>query len=578
MKWNVLQADQDLIKQYMNELDINEIMATILINRNVDLETANILLNNPAFAIQDPKLLINSETAALEIIEAVENQAEIWVFGDYDVDGITSGYVMTDFLKSTTDNTVYPYYPNRSEGYGLNMDFCKTLVQRKQEEGIEHMLVITVDNGTSCIEEVQYLKDNGINIVVTDHHKAKATLPNCTVVNPHITDDPVYHHLCGCGVAYKMIQVIQDLVGMSKDYTEKYLFAVAFGTIADVMPMTPENIALIKLGLEQVNSSKCHKAMKYFKDYIGKNSLNPNTVAWDIAPRLNACGRMGDIEKSAALFYMDEDRKTDIMDIIIEIEELNEERKALTKKAEKEIEKMDFSNDYACIFDASNYPGGISGVIAGKMAEKFGKLALVVSGSDDVLVGSARSPKGLNLQIFLNNELKKGNLISFGGHENAAGFTVHIDKLVDLQDSLNEQIKAFIEEHGIEEQEEPTITIDCEIDLDCLNKVVYEDINSLPYDNNGFASPVFSIHNLQVLKTRTSRNNENNICLTLQDMNGKQMDIWAWRLGELYNELGKPQFIDIVGTIDQNFMNKSQYTLNILDIKASGENESSRAV
>ena len=567
MKWNFLEADQASVKEYMEKLNINEIMARVLINRGVDWKTADILLNDPQNAIQDPKLLINVEQAAKEIIEAVENQAEIWVFADYDVDGITSGFVMTDFLRKTTDNDVYVYYPDRVNGYGLNMEFCKTLVERKQEEDIEYMLVITVDNGTSCTDEVQYLKDNGINIVVTDHHKPKAVLPNCTIVNPHITDDVTYHHLCGCGTAFKTVQVVQDLVGMSKDYASQYLFAVAFGTIADVMPMTPENIALIKLGLEQVNSSNCPKAFKHFKNYIGINKLTPNDVAWEVGPRLNACGRMGDIDKGAMLFYLDnDDKRTDIMDVIIEIEELNEERKALTKKAMKEAAKIDFSKDYVCIFDASDYPGGIAGIIAGKMSEAYGKVSLVVSG-EDVLVGSARSPEGFNLQTILSSQIEKGNLLSFGGHEMAAGFSLKAEKLEDLRASLNEELEEIYKSLENEIVEDPVLDIDCEIDLDCLNEIVYNSLNEFPYDKSHFPSPIFAITNLQVVNWRTSRNNENNICLTVKDMNGKQMSIWAWKMGETYKALGEPKFIDLAGRVEQNFINKSQYTLNVLDIR-----------
>lgn len=569
MKWNLLQAEQELVNEYMQKLNINEIMARVFINRKVDIDTADVLLNDPQSAIQDPKLLINVEKGAKEIIEAVENEAEIWVFADYDVDGLTSGFVMTDFLRKTTNNDVYVYYPDRVNGYGLNMEFCKEIVERKKEENIEHMLVITVDNGTNCIKEIGFLKSNGVNVVVTDHHKPKETLPNCTVINPHITDDTTYHHLSGCATAYKTIQVVQELAGLSKDYASQYLFAVAFGTIADVMPMTPENIAFVKLGLGQVNSADCPKAMKHFKDFIGIKQLNASDIAWEVGPRLNACGRMGDIDKGAMLFYMDEDdKKADIMNIIIEIEELNQERKNLTKQAMKELAEIDFTNDYVCIFDASKYPGGIAGIIAGKMVETYGKVSLVVSG-EDTLVGSARSHEGFNLQEILEKQVQEGNILSFGGHEMAAGFSVKKSKLDSLRKSLNKELKEIYENLETQEIEEEILDIDCEIDLDCINQIVYENINEFPYDKSTFAAPVFALTNLQVLKWRASKNNENNICLTVQDVNGKQMDIWAWRLGETYKALGEPKFIDLAGKIEQNFMNKRQYTLNIIDIRES---------
>ena len=335
------------------------------------------------------------------------------------------------------------------------------------------------------------------------------------------------------------------------------------------MPMTPENIAFVKLGLGQVNSADCPKAMKHFKDFIGIKQLNASDIAWEVGPRLNACGRMGDIDKGAMLFYMDEDdKKADIMNIIIEIEELNQERKNLTKQAMKELAEIDFTNDYVCIFDASKYPGGIAGIIAGKMVETYGKVSLVVSG-EDTLVGSARSHEGFNLQEILEKQVQEGNILSFGGHEMAAGFSVKKSKLDSLRKSLNKELKEIYENLETQEIEEEILDIDCEIDLDCINQIVYENINEFPYDKSTFAAPVFALTNLQVLKWRASKNNENNICLTVQDVNGKQMDIWAWRLGETYKALGEPKFIDLAGKIEQNFMNKRQYTLNIIDIRES---------
>src|SRR5690606_15541582 len=216
---------------------------------------------------------------------------------------------------------------------------------------IKNMMVITVDNGTSSVEEVEFLKENKIDVVITDHHMPKDTLPNCTIVNPHLTNDPVYHHLSGCGTVFKVIQIIEDAIGIKEKISPQYLFAVALGTIADMMPMTPENIAFSRLGLNQINGKNCPKTWKYFKKHLGKKKLSPLDVAWDIGPRLNACGRMGQIDKGAILFFMnDDDDESDILNAIIEIEEINEERKAMTRKAEKEIEKIDYSKDSVCLF------------------------------------------------------------------------------------------------------------------------------------------------------------------------------------------------------------------------------------
>lgn len=578
MKWNIKKTDEALLKKYQEELNIDEILAKILINRNVDIKTADVLLNNPEKAMQDPYLLLHAEKAATEIIDAVEKDSEIWVFADYDVDGITSGFVITDFLRRTTNNNIYVYYPERDNGYGLNMEFCHAIAKRKEEENIKNMMVITVDNGTSSVEEVEFLKENKIDVVITDHHMPKDTLPNCTIVNPHLTNDPVYHHLSGCGTVFKVIQIIEDAIGIKEKISPQYLFAVALGTIADMMPMTPENIAFSRLGLKQINGKNCPKTWKYFKKHLGKKKLGPLDVAWDIGPRLNACGRMGQIDKGAILFFMnDDDDESDILNAIIEIEEINEERKAMTRKAEKEIEKIDYSKDSACLFDASEYPSGISGIIASRITEKHGKVALVYASKDGkVATGSARAPEGIDLQPILQQEVEKGNLISFGGHQSAAGFRLDMEKIDALKESLNKALKEVYKEHYGDEAPTQEIFIDHEIDLSKLNKDTYESIHLFPYDKSEFPSPLFAIRNLEVIDWRTSRNNENNICLTVKDENGKEMDIWAWRMGEKFKEIDKEKKIDIAGKIEQSFINKKQYTMNIIDIRESPASSAQR--
>lgn len=565
MKWKFIETDPALIERFKQELKINEILARVLINRNIDLKTADTILNRPQNALLDPMGIVNMEEGVRKIIEHVENEAEIWIFADYDVDGIMSGYVMTDFLRKTTNNPVYVYYPNRAEGYGLNIDFCKLLKERKETEQIADMLVITVDNGTACCEEIEFLKQNGIDVVVTDHHKPKDQIPRCPVINPHISDDPTYYHLAGCGVAFKTIQAIQQMVGMSRDYAEAYLFAVALGTIADVMPMTPENIAIVKLGLQQFKERKCPKGFAMFLDALGEKDVSPESAAWNIAPKLNACGRVGDINTAASLFFADDNTPEDEIYAMIEtIKEADDRRKELIKEAMKEAEKMNFEHDEACVFHLPEYPVGISGIIANKLAEKYNKPALVMTGKK-ILSGSARSPEGLNLQAIFNKEDVRKNLASFGGHEQAAGFKVFCDKLDALKESLNKEIPLYIETCGIEVAE-PEIVIDGIVSFNLLNKETYIAVQSLPYDNAAFPQPIFCIKNLAVEKIKSSGNNQNNICLTLKDENGQQKSIWAWGMGEKYEEIGRPKTIDIAGKITYSLF-MGQYTMDILDLR-----------
>lgn len=564
--WIIHEAPKDKVKELSEYLNTSALLASILINRSIDRDIAYKILNDPESLLIDPKRLINVEKAADEIIEAVNLGAEIWIFADYDGDGLTSGFTMTDFLRQTTDNDVFVYYPDRSEGYGLSMKFCKEVLERK-EEGKE-ILVITVDNGTSCIEEVKFLKENGIRIVVTDHHKGKAILPDCTIVNPHIDDDPVFHHLCGCTVAHKTVMVIQDRVGMNKDYAEKYYFASAIGTVADIMPMVPENMAITRIGLNKLNGKQCPPVWKVFKDFIGKPKINARDIAWDVSPRLNATGRMGSIDTGATLFFSENEPTENIKSIVLEIEELNEARKALTKKAAAKASSTDFSKDSICIFDGSEYPNGILGIIAGKISEENNKPAMVMGG-EDTLSGSARAPYGYKLQNLFKKEVEKGNLLSYGGHEQAAGFALNRDKIESLRASLNESTAAQVEELDDIDVGEQVLTIDGIITLADLNKRNYDNINELPYDRDLLPAPLFMLKRVRVVDWSLSKNNKSNIKFTIEDELGKQSTIWAWKFGETYKEMGEPEFIDMAGRIEKDFMSNRKYTMGVEGIRPS---------
>lgn len=565
--WKVINPSPAKVSAF-NEVTHNDLLSRVLINRGFDYDLTNNLLNAQYKLLQDPMLLVNVKKGAQEIIDAIEAGAEIWTFNDYDVDGVTSGFTMTNFLQETTDNIIYPYYPERKEGYGLSIEFCKKLYQRKVDNNIDEVLVITNDNGTSCLEQVAYLKEHGIRVVVTDHHQPKDKLPDCTVINPHIVEDTTYHHLSGCGVSFKVIQAIEVLAGL-KRISHNYLFAVALGTVADMMPAHPENEALISLGMFQMNNKKiCPIAIEQWKKFLGIQKMNPNKVGWEIGPRINATGRMGNINLGASLLYTD--NKDDLIDVLTEIEELNEERKTQTKKAKEAAQKIDFSMHQACLFDASEYAPGISGVIAGKILEMNGKPSLVFAGSK-IFVGSVRSPGWLDIQPFLKAMHDEGILLTYGGHAQAAGFSLLPENVEALQYGLDELLTNYILSlPQVEASEEDNmLQVDAEIRIKDLTKANYDALNAFYYDKNLLGNPTFALSNLEVESTSRSKNNNENICFNVVDPDGKKLKVWAWGFGSAYKEMGEPNHITLIGTIDQNFMNKRFYTLSVQAVEAA---------
>lgn len=559
--WNLRDIDEMQVKQAMKKLKISEVLARILLSRGVGLKEAALLLRNPMALIGDPSKIINAQRAADAILRfAKRPDGEIWIFADYDVDGMTSGFVLADFLRNLKEKT-YVYYPERSEQYGMSMTFCREMAQRKTRIG-EDILVLTVDNGVTCLEQVAFLNTHSIETVVLDHHEMKGALPDCIVCNPRIEAESGGRDLAGVGVVWQVCRLIEESCDFA--VADQYLYAVAIGTIADVMPMTLENMGIVMLGMRQINGPQCPRALELFKQKYDKKELYPVDIAWDIVPKLNACGRMGETAKGAALFFSDAADETCVTDLLLEIFDIDEQRRRYTRDAEKEIAGLDFSQKAACVFRADQYPSGIVGILAGKIAEKFHKPAFVVYG-EDILHGSARGTCGINLLKILENEKKQGHILDYGGHEGACGFSLRSDQLTSLQKSLNESVCAIEGNDAVETAED--LLLDAAIDFKDLSARVFKELHRFPYDKQDFPAPLLLLSDMEVIKAQPSRSNPANVCFTLQDAAGKEKKIWAWNLAAEYETLGRPARIDLAGSVERDFRNSKAYTFKIVRMR-----------
>jgi single-stranded-DNA-specific exonuclease len=554
MKWRRKdEISNEQVVELSEKLNINPIIARIVLNRGFGYEDARIILNDIHEGIIDPELLTNAEKVAEVIYNyCIDPLAMIWIFGDYDADGLTSVKIMKSALEEVAECEVNAYYPERTEGYGLNMNFCERLVKDLDRP----TLVITVDNGVTKVDEIEYLQSHGITVVVTDHHMAKDKTPNCLIVDPHNFNEPdTFKHLAGCGVAFKVAQLVQRKFNVYN--MMKYTPYVAIGTLADMMPLTTENIVYVQYGLSIINSEDCPLGLKTFKKYIGKEKITATDIAWELAPRLNACGRMGNIQLATKLFF--ENEKT-IEDDMVQIDKMNILRKKYSDEAKKAINKMNFDNDKICIINATGFPEGIVGIMAGKAVEKFGKPAIVLTEHNGKLSGSARSINGLALQEIFQVEMDKGNIAHFGGHDAAAGLSLDLDKIEMLKDSLNDCLPEINET----EQVEVELVIDELINLEHINGATFDMINVLPYDSRTFRAPIFALLDVEVISVKTSAKNPHNICFKIKDGN-KTMEIWAWGMTPLYDEQGKPQRLHIAGQIEKDFRNPRNFAFKVID-------------
>jgi single-stranded-DNA-specific exonuclease len=561
----------EYIEELAREFETNELLVRILLNRKNDKEFARIALRDLYEAIIPAERLVNGQAVADVIARHIRNGSKIYIHADYDADGLNSGFIMYETIKEVIEVAqsnayVEVYFPERINGYGLSFDFANNLIQTKGDEDI---LVITVDNGIAQVEQVELLMNNGIEVVVTDHHMSKEDgIPNCLICDPHneyIEQDDTFKHLCGAGVAFKVCELLQKNFGYHDMY--RFVTNVAIATITDVMPLNAENMAFVRYGLDIINSEYCPVGIKAMKEFLGITVMNSANIAWEIGPRLNACGRMNNTKIGGALL-METDYHMAV-DLVNEIELINESRKEKTKEAEEQLSSMNFDNDYVCIIKLEELPEGIVGIIAGRAAERFGKPSIVVTESEDgICKGSARSISGLDLHYLFNIEVSKGNIENFGGHSEAAGISFREDKLEELKASLNESIQnlALSQQHDLSVvEEEPVLMIDECIEIKHLNQNTFNLINELPYDKDTFAKPVFALVDCEVKDFVPTKTKPENLWLTVKQ--GKQtVKLWCQGMTEVYKSKGCPKVIHLAGYIEKNFMSGRPYILKVIDI------------
>ena len=297
-----------LAKKHQTTKEIIE----LLINRGYNQNELDLYIQNNGFYTAPFNSIKNVDEAANVIVSYLEdNEAEIYIFADYDADGVNAGYVMTDALVSIkeaieSECKINVYYPNRAEGYGLSMSFCKAIAPRKTKKRI---LVITVDNGITKKEEVAYLQSKGVECIITDHHAPKeGETPECLVVDPWLNDlhDDNAKGLCGAAVAYKVAGRILEMYE-DETYILNYLPNVAIATITDMMPATPENIGLVGYGLWLIENGHANEAINYYMEYKNLKELSVKDIAFEIGPQINACGRMGNIHKATDFIFSNGD-------------------------------------------------------------------------------------------------------------------------------------------------------------------------------------------------------------------------------------------------------------------------------
>ncbi len=510
--WLIKSIDTPQTKMAVDEiasaLGINPIVAKLLYNRSyTDAVRAKAFVYMESEMLLDPFKMKDMDKGIDGIKAAIERGEKITVYGDYDVDGVTSVCTLYLYLKSLGANVDY-YIPNRTgEGYGVSAGAVDAI----KENGSN--LIITVDTGTTAVEEVEYGKSIGVDFIVTDHHECRSDLPEArAVINPHRPDcEYPFKELAGVGVVFKLICAYEErVVGRSRIEAAKRIFSlyadlVAIGTIADVMPIKDENRIIVRYGLAAIentdriglaaliDAASAKNEAQRMNQRKKKTKITSGYIGYTIAPRINAAGRIKTASMAVDLFLTEDKNKAqEIAEILCAT---NKERQAeenkIMQEAYEKIEKYDIENNPVIVLDADNWHHGVIGIVASRITEKYNRPAILVSfegnesetpSPDDVGKGSGRSIKGMNLVDALC--YCQDHLVKFGGHELAAGLSVTRAELESFRRLINEYALQNLTDKDMIQ----TVEADCVLDFSDVNLALAKGIQLLePF---GVSNPV----------------------------------------------------------------------------------------
>ena len=547
-KWQIYETDKEKVKKVADQYKINELLATILVNRNIIQEDdVRLFLNPTRDDFYDPFLITDMEVAVERIIQAIENKEKVTIYGDYDVDGITSITVLKSFLKDVGLETV-AYIPNRlQEGYGLN----KNAIDKIAESGCK--LMITVDCGISGIEEIEYANSLGIQTIVTDHHEAGNELPNAIAVIDNKRKDSKYpfRELAGVGVVFKVIQALGIRLGLKEEAYLKYLDIVCVGTISDIVPLVDENRVIAKLGLMLIKQTR-NIGLKSIINSSGYSKIDSNMISFGVAPRVNACGRMGKAEEALELFLSQ--NINEVNELTKKLNEHNRERqeteKAIFENAVAMIETEKLNENKAIIVGGENWHHGVIGIVSSKITEMYFKPSILLSFEEDGIgKGSGRSIPGFDLHEALMQCLD--TIEKFGGHSMAVGITIKKENLKKFR----EEFETIATQNHIDEII-PIINIDAKVNLSDINKEMVNSLKQLEPFGEGNKMPIFAFKNLKIDSIRALSEGKH-LKLTLKD-NNYMINAIGFNIGHLAEEYRIGDKVDVAGVLEINTFGRSR--------------------
>jgi single-stranded-DNA-specific exonuclease len=489
--WRIKPSDPAIQSRIASELRVSNITAQLLANRGItDLKSAADFMGCSLASCHEPLLMKDMEKAVSRIRKAILVKEKILIYGDYDVDGMTSVAMVYSALKSLGADASY-YIPNRlEEGYGLNTGAIK----RAQRDNVS--LIITVDCGITSFKEIEYAISAHIDVIVTDHHEIlEGRIPQAyAVINPLQQDCPYpFKHLAGVGIAYKLVKALYDGTSF---FAEDFLDLVSLGTVADIAPLLGENRTLTKQGLGELNR-RGRIGLKALMEVSGLNGkdISSGHIGFVLGPRINAMGRMGSPQKALDLLLSDDGDAALVLAKVLDTENRNRQKieARVCEEAVMKLEReVNFKLHRVIVLASENWHPGVIGIVASRIADRYYRPAIMISLDGKLGKGSGRSIENFHLFDYLFR--CKDHLVGFGGHEAACGITIDKENIDAFRVKINEEAAKDMQETVFS----PKIDIEMDIPLNALSEGVIGEIESLSPFGTENPRPVFASRNLIV--------------------------------------------------------------------------------
>lgn len=566
MKWIFPNLQSDIVRTIMDHYRVPESIASIMGARKLtDIPETNEFFSPNISQLHDPFLMKGMDSAVERIIQNIDSETPIFIFGDYDVDGTTAASLLFVGLTNLGAK-VKTYIPNREkEGYGVS----EMGIDKAGKFGAD--LFITCDCGINAISRVNYANEKGIDVIITDHHIPGETLPNAyAILNPKQADCPYpFKGLCGGGVALKLLSALVAKMGYSFDLIMDLMDLAALGTSADLVPMKDENRVIVHFGLETMRATRrpgLRELLKVAKVDLERD-LTVTKVVFHVAPRINAAGRLGDANRSVELLTTtDTDRAYALAQ---ELDQENKSRQAIQQGVVDDAlflvnSQVDLVNDKAIVLGSRGWHQGVVGIAASKLKEAFNRPAIIISFDEEGNgKGSARSIKGLDLYDALTNT--KSYLENYGGHAMAAGLAIHESKLNDFRKAFLAHADSVLNENDLE----PRLYLDTEIKITDLNNRFMDFMKKLGPFGPGNMRPKFAVTSAAVIGNPKVIGNGDHIRFQIKQ-NKSAIDVIGFGMANHYQDLilGKP--IDIACVVETNvWRGRESIQLNARDIRLS---------